>query len=140
MANILYCTSFVLEQHSGTHDLSTDTIKIALFKDAAALTASTTAYSTTEEATSGTGYTAGGATLSLTATYPKTESGRAATRFEDVSWTFTAVKQIAYGLVYNSSKSNKAIMVMDFGTGRSFTGSFAISFPLTQQALITSAA
>lgn len=140
MATIAYAASFVLEQHSGTHNLATDVIKIALFKDAAALSAATTAYSTTEEATAGDGYTAGGATLTLSATYPKIENGRASTRFEDVSWTFTANKQVGYALVYNSSKSNRAILVFDFGNNRTYTGSFAISFPLSQQALIVSAA
>lgn len=140
MATIAYCSSFVLEQHFGTHDFSTDTIKLALFKDAAALSAATTAYSASEEATAGNGYTAGGSTLALSSGYPQTEGGRAATRFGDVSWTFTANKQVGYGLVYNSAKSNKAIMVLDFGQGRTFTGAFSISFPLTQQALITSAA
>lgn len=140
MATIAYCASFVLEQHFGTHDFSTDTIKIALFKDAAALSAATTAYATGNEADTGNGYTAGGSTLVLSSGYPQLENGRPSTRFESLSWTFTANKQVGYGLVYNSTKSNKAILVLDFGQGRTFTGSFAISFPLTQQALIVSAA
>ena len=56
------CNSFKTEVLGGTHDLDTDVIKIALYTSAASLSASTTAYSSTNEVV-GTGYTAVGNTL-----------------------------------------------------------------------------
>ena len=57
------CTSFKTELLGGTHDLDTDTIKIALFTSSASLDATTTAYSTSNEVANGNGYTTGGNTL-----------------------------------------------------------------------------
>jgi hypothetical protein len=136
MANT-YTTSFVAELADGVHDLDTDVLKLALFSDSASLGAATTAYSTSNEI-SGTGYTAGGKTLALTSGYPQTADngvGRAF-RFDDVEWTsasFTA----RWGLIYNSSQSDKSIMVLDFGQNRqSVSSTFAVRFPLTQPPLI----
>ena len=56
------CNSFKQELLQGLHDLDGHTLKMALFTSSATLDATTTAYSTTNES-SGTGYTAGGATL-----------------------------------------------------------------------------
>jgi hypothetical protein len=110
----------------GEHDLDTDVIKIALFTDAATLGASTTAYSTTNEVV-GTGYTAGGETLSsVTVTL---DGSVAIVDFADVTWTsasFTA----RGALIYNSSKSNKAVAVFDFGSNRtSSDGDFVVVVP-----------
>jgi hypothetical protein len=121
------CTSFKVELLGGTHDLDTDTIKIALYTSSATLGASTTAYSSTNEVASGAGYTTGGNTLAGASI---TSSGTTAfVDFTDTTWTsasFTA----RGALIYNSSKSNKAIAVLDFGADKTSTnGDFVVQFP-----------
>lgn len=120
------CTSFKKEILQGTHDLANDTIKIALYGSNASLDETTTAYTTTGEITD-TDYTAGGYTLTLVA---PTTSGT--TAIADISnLTVTNVTLTAHGgLIYNSSQSNKAIAVVDFGGARTNTGSdFVLTFP-----------
>jgi len=120
------CTSFKSEILGGTHDLDTDVLKIALYTSAATLNATTTTYSTTNEV-SGTGYTAGGETLSGASI---TSSGTTAfVDFSDVTWASSTI--MARGaLIYNSSKSNKAVAVLNFGSDKSSSnGNFVISFP-----------
>jgi hypothetical protein len=120
------CSSFKQQILLGEHDLDTDVIKIALYTSAADLSAATTAYSTSNEVV-GTGYTAGGntlagATVSLTGT-------TAFVDFSDTTWT-TATITARGALIYNSSKSDKAIAVLDFGSDKTSTaGSFTVQFP-----------
>ena len=109
------CRSFKKECLQGIHDFSADTIKVALFTSAATLSPDTTAYATTNEAT-GTGWSAGGIALPVTSGYPAVDagSGFGVVRFDDtnaldVTVTFRAV------LIYNASKANRAIMVLDRG-------------------------
>ena len=103
-----------------------------MYSSSASLGADTTVYSTTNEITntSGTAYTAGGKTLSVTATFPKSSGTTAIVDFGDVSWTdasFTA----RGGLIYNSSASNKAVAVLDFGSDRLASSStFEVKFPI----------
>ena len=120
------CNSFKTELLGGTHDLDTDTIKIALFTSSATLSASTTAYSTSNEV-SGTGYTAGGNTLSG-ATISLSGS-TAIVDFTDTTWSSATITARG-ALIYNSSKSDKAIAVLDFGSDKSSTnGDFTVVFP-----------
>ena len=120
------CTSFKSGLFKKKHDMDTDTFKIALFPSAATLDASTTAYDVTNEV-SGTGYTAGGATLAGGAI--ATSGTTAYVDFTDASWaaaTFTARGAV----IYNSSVSDKAVCVIDFGGDFTVTaGTFTISFP-----------
>lgn len=121
------CTSFKTELLGGTHDLDTDTIKIALFTSSATLGASTTAYSSTDEVANGNGYTTGGNTLS-----GATISSSGTTAFVDFSdSTWSSASFTARGaLIYNSSKSNRAIAVLDFGADKTSTnGDFVVQFP-----------
>jgi hypothetical protein len=123
------CNSFKQEILVGTHNLtasSGDTIKLALFTSSASLGAGTTAYSTSNEV-SGTGYTAGGATL--TSVTPVLDSSTAVCDFDDVS--FTSASFTANGcLIYNSSQSDKAIAVIAFGGDKTVSsGTFTIQFP-----------
>ena len=126
------CTSFKGELLGGTHDLDTHTLKIALIKSSPSGTygAATTNYSdvtgNSDEA-SGTNYSAGGqnldgATISTTGT-------TAIVDFTDE--VFTNVTTSADGcIIYNSSASNKAICVIDFGGTVSATaGDLTIQFP-----------
>jgi len=118
--------SFRLELAQGLHDFSADTFKIALYSSSASLDENTTAYTTTGEIT-GTGYVAGGATLTTVA--PVLSGSTAIIDFANVTWssaTFTA----RGALIYNSSESNKAVLVLDFGSDRSVTGTdFTVVFP-----------
>jgi VCBS repeat-containing protein len=123
------CTSFKVELMTGTHNFTTstgNTFKLALYTSAATLGATTTAYSATNEA-SGTGYTAGGATL--TNVTPTSSGTTAFTDFADL--TFSTVTITANGaLIYNSSASNKAVAVLAFGADKTATaGNFTIVFP-----------
>ena len=126
------CTSFKQEILVGTHNFTAttgDTFKIALYTSSATLGASTTAYSTSEEITntSGTAYTAGGATL--TSVTPTTSGTTALCDFADVS--YTSASFTANGaLIYNSSQSDKAVCAIAFGSDKTVTsGTFTIQFP-----------
>ena len=120
------CTSFKVQLLSGIHDFSSDTIKLALFQSTADLGASTTVYSSTGES-SGTGYTAGGA--NLTVIDPISTGTTAIVDFSDL--TFSTVSLTARGaLVYNSTKGNKAICVLDFGSDRiRVAADLVVTFP-----------
>ena len=126
------CTSFKSELLGGTHDLDTNTLKLALIKASPSGTygVATTNYSdvtgNSDEA-SGTGYTTGGATLSGATI--GTDGTTAHVDFTDV--TFSNASVSADGcIIYNSSQSNKAIAVFDFGsTQTSTSGDFVITFP-----------
>lgn len=118
-------TSFKQDILLGVHDLETDTIKMALFLATADLGAGTTVYTTTGE-TSGTGYVAGGKTL--TGVTVLTSGTTAYVDFADPTWdpaNFTA----RGALIYNASKSNKAIAVLDFGSDKTATTIFTVQMP-----------
>jgi len=126
------CNSFKQEILVATHDFTSstgDTFKLALYTSSATLGASTTAYSATNEITntSGTAYTAGGE--NLTSTTPVLDSSTAVCDFNDISWTSASFT--ANGcLIYNSSKSNKAVCAIAFGSDKTVTtGTFTIQFP-----------
>ena len=119
-------TSFKAEILQGIHD-SADTYKMALYTSAATLGASTTAYSATSEVT-GTGYTAGGVTLQG---FNVSTSGTTAfiDFSTDPSWANATITARG-ALIYNSSKSNKAVMVLDFGADKSNSaGTFTVRMP-----------
>lgn len=122
-------TSFKQELLTATHNftLSTgDVFKIALYTSSATLGAATTAYTTSNEVV-GTGYTAGGNTL--TNVTPTTSGTTAFTDFVDTTWS-TATITANGALIYNSSKSNKAVAVLAFGGDKTSTaGDFTIVFP-----------
>ena len=123
------CTSFKVELLTGTHNFTNSsghTFKLALFTNAATLSASTTAYSTSNEA-SGTGYSAGGNTL--TNVTPTSGGTTAFTDFVDTSFTSSTITARG-ALIYNSSQSDKAVVVLDFGSDKSSTsGTFSVIFP-----------
>ena len=125
------CTSFKQELLEAEHDFTTDTFKLALFTSSATLGAATTAYATTNEA-SGTGYSAGGATLTVVA--PTTSGTTAFVDFNDVSFSSSTITARG-ALIYNSSKSDKAVAVYDFGSDQSTTNAtFTISMPTADAA------
>lgn len=118
-------TSFKQEVLLGVHDLEADTIKIALYTADASLGADTTVYTTSGEVV-GTGYAAGGKVL--TGATVLTSGTTAYVDFSSVVWDpagFTA----RGALLYNYSKSNKAIAVLDFGADKTATGVFTVQMP-----------
>lgn len=126
------CTSFKSELLGGTHDLDTDTLKLALIKDSPSGTygAATTNYSDVtgnSDETTGTNYTAGG--QALDGATISTDGTTAIVDFTNE--VFTNVTCSADGcIIYNSSQSNKAICVIDFGGTVSATaGDLTIQFP-----------
>ena len=123
------CTSFKKELLEGVHNFKNSggsTFKLALFTSSATLGAATTAYATTNEAT-GTNYTAGG--NALTRVDPSSSGTTALTDFADL--TFSTATVTANGaLIYNSSASDKAVIVLAFGGDKTSTaGDFTIQFP-----------
>ena len=132
-------TSFKVALLDGEMDFSSNTndvFKIALYTNSATLNATTTAYTTSNEV-SGTGYTAGGNTLTIS-TAP-TDGGSGTTAFldfADSTWSNATITARG-ALIYRSSGSgNPAVAVLDFGADKSSTGgSFVIQFP-TSSAII----
>lgn len=120
------CNSFKQELLGGIHDLDTDVIKMALYTSAATLGASTTAYTTSDEVV-GAGYTAGGNTLSGATI--SLDGSVAIVDFSDTTWSSATITARG-ALIYNSSKSNRAIAAIDFGGDKiSTNGSFVVQLP-----------
>jgi hypothetical protein len=119
------CTSFKAECYQGIHDLLNDTIKIALYTASADLSASTTVYTATGEAT-GAGYSAGGQVM--TGVTINTSGSVAYVDFDNVVWN-PGVITARGALIYNSSKADRAIAVLDFGSDKTTTTTFTITMP-----------
>lgn len=132
------CTSFKGELLVGHHNFgvgvvrgatTADTFKAALYLASATVNASTTAYSATNEV-SGTGYTAGGATIT-NATAPTTSGTTAIwTPSASIAWTtVTLSTSFDAVLIYNSTQSNKAVSVHTFGATTVTAGNFTLTMP-----------
>ena len=126
------CTNFKVQVLSGAQNFNTGTTKvykIALYTADANLDASTTVYSTDNEVV-GTGYTAGGETLTI---IPPAYSGSTAyVSFNNVSWT--GVSFITRGaLIYNAT-TNAAVAVLNFGADKTAGPNFNIAFPTADAA------
>jgi hypothetical protein len=124
------CTSFKKELLEAVHNFKSsggDTFKIALYTSSASLGAATTAYSTTNEIT-GTGYTAGGNTL--TRVDPSSSGTTGFTDFANTTWSSATITARG-ALIYNDTDSDKAVAVLDFGADKTSTaGDFTIQFPV----------
>lgn len=123
------CTSFKKELLEAKHNFLNsggDTFKLAMFTSSVTLGASTTAYATTNEI-SGTGYTAGGGTL--TRVDPSSSGTTGLTDFANL--TFSSSSLTANGaLIYNDSNSDRAVCALAFGADKtSSSGDFTIQFP-----------
>ena len=132
MANIVPF-SFPVELLSGTHNFASggDAFKIALYT-ANPYTTASTVFSATSEVSSGGGsqYPSGGNTLASQAV--SNVSNVATVDFADSVFgsvtpaTFTA----AFGAIYNTTSSEKLVVVLDFGGNKTCTsGTFTITFP-----------
>jgi hypothetical protein len=139
MANVsAVCTSYKVDQFNGIHAFGTtvvraattaDTFKAALYLASGSLGAATTAYSATSEV-SGTGYTAGGVTVT-NATAP-TSSGTTAywTPSGNFAWTTLTASAFDTVLLYNSTQSNKAVAVYTFGSQSVTASNFTLTMPV----------
>lgn len=131
------CTSFKVEILDGIHafgstvtraSTAADTFKIALYTSSATLGATTTAYSSSNEVTTGGGYTAGGNTLTVSQV-PTSTSTTAFLSFSNSTWTSSTITANG-ALIYNSTQSNRAVAVLAFGGDKTSTaGDFTIVFP-----------
>ncbi len=118
--------SFRREILLGEHDLDTNSLKLALYTNAASLSDGTTVYTTSNEVV-GTGYSAGG--VVLTGIDVTTDSSVAVVSITDAVVTASTITARG-ALIYNSSQANKAIAVFDFGSDKSSSnGDFTIQFP-----------
>ena len=116
-------TSFKTELYTAVHNLSTDTLYIALYTAAADLNEATTVYSATNEVT-GTGYVAGG--VALTGVTISSSGYTAYVDFSDVVFNASVTARCA--LIYNVTQGNKSIFVLDFGSDKTSTN-FTITMP-----------
>lgn len=125
-------TSFKKQLMEAEHNFKAaggSTFKIALYTSSASLDSATTAYTTSNEVV-GTGYTAGGKTL--TNISPTSSGTTAYVDFSDVTWSTSTITARG-AMIYNSSSSNytnPAVCILDFGTDKTSTaGDFTIQFP-----------
>lgn len=116
-------TSFKKELYQAIHNLATDTLKIALFTANADLNAATTVYSAANEV-AGSGYIAGGVTL--TGVTINSDGYTAYVNFNNAAFGANVTARCA--LIYNSSKANRAIAVLDFGSDKT-SANFTVAMP-----------
>lgn len=119
-------TSFKQQMLQAEQNLATDTLYIALYDGFATLGPNTTAYSATNEV-AGTGYTAGGQQLTGV-TIAASNNGVVYVNFDNVVWdpaAFTA----RGALIYNTTRSNASVAVLDFGADKTCTNTFTVTMP-----------
>ena len=132
--NQAVCATFKQELLDGDHDISSDTIKLALYTNAASLDANTDAYAATNEVGDSGSYSAGGGTLAnanVSLTKTNATASTAFVDFDDLSFTSATISAQA-ALIYNTSSANvnASIAVLDFGGVKTSTnGTFTIQFP-----------
>ena len=132
--NQAVCATFKEQLLDGDHNISSDTLKLALYTNAATLDANTTAYAATNEVGASGSYSAGGGTLAnanVSLTKTNATASTAFVDFDDLSFT-TATISAQAALIYNTSSANvnAAIAVLDFGGVKTSTnGTFTIQFP-----------
>ena len=131
--------SFKAELLKGLHSFDTsgatpagNVFKIALYNSSADLGTTTTAYTTTEELATATGYIRPGNTLTNTGVGTTTVTSF--TDFSDTSWTSASFTTRGC-LIYNSSTvtgltTDAAVCSIDFGGDKTVSsGTFTIQFP-----------
>jgi len=118
-------TSFKAELYEGIHNLLTDTLKLALYTAEANLDASTTVYTTANEIT-GTGYSAGGNVV--TGVTINSSGYTAWVTFNNVLWV-PAAFTTRCALLYNETRGNKSIAVLDFGADKTCINTFEVQMP-----------
>ena len=119
-------TSFKQQILQAQQDLSTDTLKLALYTGLATLGPSTTIYTTSYEVV-GTGYTAGGNVLTGV-TISTSANGIVYVDFNNSVWN-PAAFTCRGALIYNASKGDKSVAVLDFGADKTCQTSFTVQMP-----------
>lgn len=137
------CTSFLSQLMTATHNFGTaptrgttaaDAFKAALYVTTATVNAATTAYSSTNEV-SGTGYTAGGISVTnATAPSSTNTSATAGVGYWTPSAnlvysTVTLTTAFDTVLIYNSTQANAAVSVHTFGAQTITAGTFTLTMP-----------
>lgn len=128
-------TSFKKELYEAIHNFTTDTFKIALYTANATLNQNTLVYTDVDEVPetvlingvpTPTGYTATG--KALVNPTVNASDGTAYISFDNISWP-TSSFTTRGALIYNSSKANRSVAVLDFGSDKTTTSTFTITFP-----------
>lgn len=124
-------TSFKVGILNGSFNFGTGTpqvFKIALYTSSANLGATTTAYSTSNEVV-GTGYVAGGNTLTISAV-PTSSGTTAYLDFSDTTWASSTITARGALIYLANGTTNPSVAVLDFGADKTSTsGDFTIQFP-----------
>lgn len=111
--------SFKQEMLQAGQNLATDTLRMALYTAFSDIGPLTTAYTTANEIT-GTGYAAGGEAVTGATISVDVRTGTVYVNFDNVPWpgaSFTA----RGALIYNVTRSNASVAVLDFGSDKTFT-------------------
>ena len=126
-------TSFKVQLAQGLHNFgptSPNTFYIALYTSSAALSATTTNYTSVGEVT-GSGYTAGGQQLVITQTPTSGTTGTLAYwSFQNAVWNPAAFTARG-ALIYNQTQGNASVCVLDFGSDITCANSFTVQFPVS---------
>lgn len=129
---IIQCVtnSFREEMLKGVHDLATDVLKLALYTGTANLYPTTTVYSATGEVVAS-GYSAGGVVLTgVTITVGPANTVQPSVVYVDFADVVVNAALTARGaLIYNSSKADKSVAILDFGSDKTSTSVFTIQMP-----------
>ena len=123
------CTSYKKELLAGTH-VSSDTYMIALYTSGATMDKTTTVYSSSFEVANGNGYATGGIAMSGFTTDSDVGGVAWVDWTVDPAWP-TATITARGALIYNSTRANKAVAVLDFGADKTSTsGTFTVVLPV----------
>jgi hypothetical protein len=118
-------TSFLVDMFKGIQDLTTDTVKMALYTADANLDANTTVYSSASEVTSA-NYSPGGA-VCLNVTVQQ-YNGTVFVSFDNVAWTNVSFT-CRGALIYNTTQGNKSIAILNFGSDKIAGPNFTVTLP-----------
>ena len=124
------CNSFKSGLINGDFDFDTDTIKMALYTNAATLDEDTAIY-TTDGEVSASGYTAGGVTLTVE---KGITNNTAFISFADATISVSTAFTARGALIYKDDGSKPAICVLDFGSDKTATTTFTVTFPTASSA------
>ena len=129
---IIQCitNSFREEMLKGVHDLSTDVLKLALYTGSSNLYPTTTAYTATGEVVAS-GYTAGGVVLTgVTITIgPATTTDPAVVYVNFANVVVNAALTARGALIYNTSKADRSVAILDFGSDKTSSTTFTVQMP-----------
>lgn len=120
-------TSFKQQMLQSQQNLSTNTLKIALYTAFSDIGPDTTVYTATNEVPNGNGYTAGGETLTGV-TVNTSPDGVVYISFNNVVWN-PASFTCRGALIYNTTQSNASVAVLDFGSDKTTTNTFTVTMP-----------